>query len=374
MAIRILGCVLAIFILAPESWGQALDLPALIDRHEKGVQLLERFDTVVSVKQVSVDGNTANDPLWTIRWSQEGSKSRQRHRNDSSPTQDEKGNPTNVGDIYVDGEFLYEIANWDLSKSKVIPDRYLQGLVKAWKRPHSPEARKSPYNVAAYFALIEIQSGPTDEPRTLREFVAKSPKATYSGEVEMDGRKLHRIEMLHPDTRNQKYFRNCNLELFLDPDAGYMIRRLKLQGSKDGSLKRPEMEIETVVLEFKKEKNGSFFPVKTETSSRYPDFSSKVSMEATKLTLNTPLPKDALDFAFPENAVVTFDNIDGIKRQAFLWGADNKPVKQIREFDDLPPLEPPSSQNRGSTLIVLGTLLALLVLGGFLYRRFRQNA
>jgi tetratricopeptide (TPR) repeat protein len=54
-----------------------------------------------------------------------------------------------------------------------------------------------------------------------------------------------------------------------------------------------------------------------------------MTITATKLSVNSPIPADAFDFRFPENAVVLQDEPKEKSFKVFIWGPDNRPAKEF---------------------------------------------
>ncbi|QDV22081.1 hypothetical protein [Aureliella helgolandensis] len=350
----------------------------LLDRHESCVQSIARLDAMINVTETINEGKSVKDDLWEVRWSKELNRQRQRYRVMQLPTRDEEGNAINIGDLYEDHEFLYVLQNWDTAQSKRLADPGQQGMVRARKERRSAKLPPVSFNVAAYFALFELEAGPEDERRSLRELVTASPKCSYKGEEDVNGVKLQKLDIIHPHTRNNKYYRNCRYEVFLDASVGYLIRKLRLHVPKDTKLNRPLGEYEYNIVEFRELENACYFPMESEFTVRFPDssseISSKVSMKASKLTLNKSLPSTALNFVFPENAIVNFDRIDGENRRAFLWGPDNQPIREILSIADVPrpDLDAHTGSDRTWITLTIAGCGVLLVIGIVCYRKFNR--
>lgn len=360
-----------IFLAAGE-----IGLSQLVDHHSSSIELVNRLDVEIAVRETINEGRSVSIPMWSVRWSKQFDSQRQRYRMLHLPTQDELGNPINIGDIFEDTQYLYVLQNWDPSLSKRILDPSMPGPVRAWKQNRNGKLPVPSLNVASMFALFEIQPGPEDERRSLRELVASSPAAEYLGTITVDGLLLHKLRIIHPHTKTGQFYRDCVFNVYLDPAVGYLIRRLELAVPVDAKLNRPHADYEWIVQRFKKVAGDVYFPVETTYLVRFPDFSDKITsectMKASKLTVNAALPSDAMNFTFPENTVVNFDGLSNDKsRQAFLWGPDNKPIKELHSAADLRPdsnaVEPSRNWIRP---IIAGLFLITLFSFFVVYRSF----
>lgn len=106
----------------------------------------------------------------------------------------------------------------------------------------------------------------------------------------------------------------------------------------------------------------------------------RVEGKLTKLTVNKPLPADALDFRFPENVFVRRVSAAGKLVRSELWGADGKVKQEINSTDDLNKLlaaeaarlgKPrPSTRSWYLTLWLVGLALLIAVVG---YRQWQRR-
>ncbi|MFO7905659.1 MAG: hypothetical protein R6U98_23580 [Pirellulaceae bacterium] len=236
-------------------------------------------------------------------------------------------------------------------------------------------------------ALLLSFDGPRGEKRySLRQLVEESkPPATYVGATDVNGHACYQVHASVPSPKGES-FGKTSFDVFLDPSAGFLARRVDLEERTTyvgqeyaGGRETIYTRIVRDVIEFKACGDGVFVPTKVElrnyNEGEEGDPFSKVSFVATDLVVNQTLSPDAFDFRFPENSLVVYAaGAAGGQRKAQLWGADNKPVKEITSPGDLPPGVPsPPQVDTGElparALLVGGGFVLLLILSVILYRR-----
>jgi hypothetical protein len=154
-----------------------------------------------------------------IWWSKEGSRERIKEISGHPPTTE--GRPTNIRDLLISSGKTYFLRNWDPTNPQRISPTH-QGSVTAIEEPHTNvnPGTRSP----AADLLMEVLWMPR---RTLSELASVSPSIQSKGWIADNGRKLFCISLETPEEtadRSLKWF----VEAYVDPTAGYMIRKLIL--------------------------------------------------------------------------------------------------------------------------------------------------
>lgn len=335
----------------------AIDESYLVDAHETTIGLVHSADVTIEVCDTSFNGASVDPPRLQVirRWSKLGQLERQRYRGFVGMTTNADGLPVNLGDLLEDGMTVKVLRNWDwASPQSITPHR--QGTVRAWYGPDERTTFSGFANPRYHFALFGIQTRTSDTCRTLRQFVKESPSVKLMGPVSLRGHETWKLEMEHPDTRHGGSESGQIVEVYLDPEAGYLIRSLVVHHPVSNPEDPTEVPLraERDVTKFQRHGDGVYFPVEAEFRL-YPVGllegrpSLVQRLVGSKITVNQTLPVDAMDFRFPEHAVVNETPAVNGKYKAFLWGPDDKPLRQVYDFDDLGP-DPDRRPRTGGTV------------------------
>jgi hypothetical protein len=343
LAVR-LAAGLSVVIAAQQNGAADVDQATAVKAQSASLAAIRSFDVSYdSYYRAPGEGGAASPETKTIarRWSKNGALERCRL---------EGFGPIRLwSDCFFDGSRISALSGWNPREPPKITPRSQQ-RVRASTQPASEleDGKQSALDFLFAFRLLGAQSKDGtqfDEIRTLEKLVAQSPKVDLRVEARAGKQgKLIVLTVAHPgvgdDPPNGDYF-----VIVLDPAVNYMVRRVEEHNLKfpsnlpgHGRVKQHAV-FEREVTQFREFGKGVFFPV--EVQERLIQQSthtvvSNVRIVATTIVVNQPFPKDAFDFRFPNNAVVTkvLDN-NRSKAEAWLWGPDNKPVKQIRSRKDL---------------------------------------
>jgi len=182
-----------------------------------------------------------------------------------------------------------------------------------------------------------------DRRRTLQELVSRSARIEIRVEPRDKQGRFIRLRIDHPgiggDPPNGDYF-----VIVLDSSANYLARRVEdhiLQfpiSIPPGKIVRQHVVLEREVTQFRDFGHGALFPMVVHERV-IQEATNAVLLKkrhvVTKILVNEPLPRDAVDFRFPNNAIVSNYSADMGKIEAQLWGPDNKPIKAIKSAKDL---------------------------------------
>ena len=353
------------------------DCQALIDAN---LQTLGLIRTI----QVNYTITGRNERPTEVFWSREGNRERiQQVGGHLEPTPD--GRPRNLSDVLIDDGVYKYLRNWDpRNPQKITPTK--PGTVRAATGPHT--------NVNASLVtpsrqlLFEVEYKPR---RTLAELAKVSPKITYQGKVELEGRELRLISLEYPEDAIYKMGKR-DIDVYLDPAAGYMVR--KMVGHIPNWIVSNGPPVNVVhaheVLEFKDFGGGIFVPIKI----RHGEADKWLSETVVKsIKINEPIPPETFELNWPKYAQVRhLPPVNG-RIKIEVWG-DGKPIRETKGLADIYALEaelrkdpviaaelgplpgaprPPSTSTMVKLSIALGTLVTIMI-GLVLYRRIREQA
>ncbi len=122
-------------------------------------------------------------------------------------------------------------------------------------------------------------------------------------------------------------------DVFLDPAVNYHVRKSIAYQPRAGLKGADTGGVVTVVKRFKDFGDGVYVPVEIERYGGVAGYGGPVDRIVVKdLVVNARLPADALDFTFPENCVVVDlrDVSSSDKRKVWVWGPDNRPLREYK--------------------------------------------
>ena len=282
------------------------------------------------------NGKTTRDMQSTGRWS----KSENRERLRRYPTT-VKINESQFGSVpspefqdnYFDGKIVQRI--WDSEPQKEKKDlscQHQQGLhaVMGTRARHWPCLNE-----------VEPLRYLWDE-LPLSTIIASWKVSLQRQEKTSSGDTLWLIHAEYPPKNEKDEFAGSSMDIQVNADKGYLVQKVihntngivhRSDGTAVSSCSTQE------VKEFQDGGEGVFYPRKTEFrligDAKNVDSHDGyyIAMTATKLLINSPMPAEAFDFRFPENAVVRQELPDEKSCKILIWGPDNKPAKEFSEVE-----------------------------------------
>ncbi len=228
---------------------------------------------------------------------------------------------------------------------------------------------------------------------SLKELSELGKGITVDGAVELLGRSAWKLVIHDLSAASKKYFERTNddpkniktaIELTIDQRTFQILRCTRryegfLHKTKDGEVRTTMDEWASAIHEFKELSDGILLPMRTESTRT---LNGKIIVRTATKTLNAkinePLDADALEFKFPEYALVEHRPAVNGKTKVELWGANDRPLKEIKdEVEDLKEylhLAPrfADSPASGGRKWFLWLFVGVAVIGGWLaYRRLR---
>jgi hypothetical protein len=271
------------------------------------------------------------------RWSMQGEQERIRYRH-SDVQPDSRGLPTNLGDMLIDNRMRKILLNWTPESPQSLAPLE-QGTVDAYVEPRTPES-PAWFADPASFLCLRLCLSAADRPRLLTDLVRESPRVLFKGKELIGNHETLRIYLEHPGIRGKRVPGN-DFEVFLDPSANFLIRRLICHQTMTVAKERDTERVTTIdVITFKDCGHGVFVPTEIEERFTDPRLKDDVPLyvmreRVSDLTVNQELPEDALNFRFPKYAQVRFFPPVRGRVKAQLWGDDDKPILDIDSPRDL---------------------------------------
>jgi hypothetical protein len=355
------------------------DCQALIEANTQAIGLVRTIQVHYTIASTG-RGKKQSTEIW---WAREGTRERiRRVGGHIEPTAD--GRPRDIEDILIDGPVYKWLSNWDPKRpQKITPTK--QGTVRAWTGPQT-NVNKATITPSQQLHF-EVDFLPR---RTLRELANVSTQVTCQRSVQVDGRELSLISLECPEDSGTLGKRH--VDVYLDPAAGYMMRKVVVNAPSVRIGKGPPMSISDVreVLEFEDFGNGVFVPTRIRLGSLK---HWGAELKVTSLKVNEPIPPDTFELRWPKFAEVSHTPPVNGRYRVEIWG-DDKPIAEVKTRQDIKSLEaelrrnpllaaelgpipgaplPPPASLMAKLSIALGTLVAIMV-GLILYRRIREQA
>ncbi len=286
------------------------------------------------------DGKTIFEQESTARWTKAGQLERmRRHPSVIKVTSVHTGGKANDAfeDLLLDGKSLWQFTDAN-PKTKDKGELFAsnqKGLSASLRpAPSEPWTRQDMRpGLLRYLQWSIIGSNnrfTREEPVTLSEML-HSPawKVTLRGQkVTNDGDILWLIHAEYPPVPGSY------VDLEVNGSKNYLIQAADFHISlgKDKTLQNFRY---TERVEFDRCAGGVYFPKRAEYHLLAPNASADskdgtyVTVVASKLLVNVPLPADALELRLPENLIVRKESKDGRPEKYLIWGPDNKPVKEL---------------------------------------------
>ncbi len=352
---------------------------ALIDANAQTLDLIRTIQVTYSLVHSENPDPRPNETTWRREGRRERIWNVGGHL---EPTPE--GRPRDIEDLLIDGDTYKLLKNWDpTSPQKITPTK--QGTVRATTGPQTNVNA----TVLAPSALLHLEVDMLPR-RTLSELAKVSPNVTCKGKVEVGGRDLWLISLETPEettkTTSKKHF-----DVYLDPQAGYMIRKLVVNANvmfSDGKIVKDAHAHE--VLEFKDFGDGIFVPIRIRHGS-LEKWKSELVVKSIKV--NEPIPPETFVLNWPKYAqIVHLPPVNG-KAKVEIWGED-EPIAEMKKVSDLRTVEaelrkdprvaaelgpvagsppPPPMSTLVKLFIAFGALLAVMI-ALVIRRRIREQA
>jgi hypothetical protein len=309
------------------------------------------------------------------RWSADGASERIRYWQLGGP---EPANDqiANRGDVFLTHETASALLNWDSGHPFDISLHH-QGTVRA-----SVETRSRAIPMARNPQVIlmrQFQVSVEEPSLTLAELVKASPAATVVGPVEKLGRKVWDIHGVFPVV--DKNYQGSSFDIYLDPAVNFNVCEAVSHVHLSNGAVANEWDLGRSAEAFHDYGEGVFLPAslsmyisKGHGQPRTPIHEILV----THCTVNTELPSDAMNFAFPPGVLVVYpDRVDHGRQEVVLWGTDNKPSRKVTRQDFGQPLTsgPIAQATVPATrywLFVLNIAVVVALVVAWLYLRARH--
>jgi hypothetical protein len=262
-------------------------------------------------------------------WSRDGVRERIREVG-ANNGQIRAGRPTAIYDVLITNNRFYLLKNWDPNTPQPITP-LIQGTVRAVTGAYVNE-NPGPTTPSADL-LFEMPFTPR---RTLAELASVSPTVGCRGWVMEDGRRLFCISLETPEAQTETTIK-WYVDVFVDPKAGHMIRKVKLNAPKrkraNGQLGVSRTE---EVVDFRDCGDGIFVPSlvrrKDEKSAHLVDF------VVDGIRVNQSIPEAEFAMEWPKYVAVNNLPLVGGKSPVDIWG-DGKPLRRVRSVSDVKALE-----------------------------------
>jgi hypothetical protein len=332
------GCwapVIAMVVTGARAKGAEPDLAEIAAAQAASWRQIRSFDVKYELKMSFVnDGEARFEYAAPCRWSKEGQRERLRSRLPFI------GKPRFIyEDKFLDGGAMRAMSTQGSRED--IDARLLDpASMHASTRPHSSPiiAEHRPRTLE----YLEIGFG---RHVTLSDLIARWKTSLEGKQSAENGDVLWRIRAERPgENENAPSY----IEIWVNADKGFLTQRMLAYYAAGGTSAETGQRVATVqtveIARFRDFGRGVYFPEIIEGRSGLPAGDARkqdgvyLTLAATSLVVNAPLPDDALDFRFPEGAVVREFLQDGRQGRVFLWGSGDRPRREFasgEEFDEV---------------------------------------
>jgi hypothetical protein len=284
----------------------------------------------------------------------------------------ENGRTNDRIDIFRDGKKEKRLQNWDPLHPQIITPLD-QGTVAAWIFPHHKRPRGMDPQEALMFVF-------TPDGLSLSELLqGKATDIKFNKKIINNNKECYQIHCSYRESGGIETI----LDFLIDPEINFLVRQMNseiITKNQDGT--QSSFFTQRTVTDFFLGNDGVCVP----TSIKYESFSSPKQNHAESLGLvqihlkkiNQPLSTKAFDFIFPKDSLVSENPLIKGNVKVWLWGADNKPLREILSPDDLLLGDPTASpsQTRGNwvrlILILGGTILIIIAVIKILRNRKKR--
>ena len=296
----------------------------LIDANSRTASLIRTVELEYDLAWIETPGTVVD----RVTWIREGKSERVMRQSKPDAALSEL-EPRSTVEFVLKGDKVKSLYDWDRANPPKITPTH-QGRVRADIMP------RTPFNPAALSPAeqlrLEVDSMPR---RTLADLAKASPNVKCHGKVFSGGRELWKISLESPEQTTGNTTKR-NFDVFLDPTAGYLIRRIEVHSDillPTGKHHKDERVHE--VVEFKDVGDGVFFPLQVRNGT--PAFWG-TELKVRKIKLNEPVDASNFEMEWPKfaavrhhpavNGVIAFD----------IWG-NGQPLRSFKGSDDLRPFE-----------------------------------
>lgn len=369
----VIACVISGF---PVLHAQGDSLEKLIsanESHQAGIRSFDVHIDVYAPKQPQsaaellkwATGGTGKSVLFfKCRWSKSGAKER---FNFKPLVQIElHGQPQRFLDVLISDGNEYVLENWNEDARQTISPA-MQGALRAQVRLHKNEfVNLDP----SMFLLVNPRVDITEPRLGTREYIARfKTVAVTKNTPELA------VIRLTGDSRGIVK-NNEHVELELSKAHGFSISRLEKKKNSSPSAKEFGVEVQSMqhrVVKFVPCGDGLYFPLETEysivdASTKKPVLLGRCLVEIA--SLNETIPGERFELVFPKDAIVHDQVAVPGEDHWMLWGADNKPVKEVKSKAELIAMDPnykppgtPTGSNWNALSVLASALVAIVIVG-----------
>ncbi len=319
-------------------------LADVVSAHEAALGSIHKIELTMRHDNRSLaSGKPLSEPdSWTWHWANDGSTQRMRFRTEPAVRSD--GLPDGIYDLLADDREVRMLQNWDPdAPQKITPLN--QGSLSA---QISPRDRGSPFVVNPEKHLLwRFDFDVVGESWSLGDLVRESGVAELAGKADIDGHPTWHIRVL--DTKSGgTVMPGFGFDIFVDPAVNFFVRRViehhrDIKQEINGVEETYPIDVTRTVTTFHDAGGGVFVPtsMKFRAVSGSSDRREMVcETSVTDLKVNEDLSPGALDFRFPEDALVIYSPpLSPTRQRVVLWGPDNLPRKEITNSHDIPGFE-----------------------------------
>ena len=334
---KAVGCValvVSMIVTGPRARGAEPTLAEIAAAQAESWRQIRSFDVKYELKMSSVvDGRTQFEHTAPFHWSKLGRRERLR-----SLTIFINEPRFSYEDKFLDGGVMREMSAQG-SREEIDARLLDPASMRASMRPHaSPIIAEQRPRTLEY---LEIGFG---RHVTLSELIARWKTSLVGKQMAENGNVLWRIRA-EPSggIENAPNY----VEIWVNADKGFLTQKMLsycAMGATSVETGQAVATVETVeIARFRDFGRGVYFPEIIQCRSGLPAVDAGkqdgffITLAATSLVVNAALPDDALEFRFPEGAVVRDLLKDGRQARVFLWGSDNRPRREFasgQEFDE----------------------------------------
>lgn len=362
LSMCIIASMLVIMMQTPQSGDMSVD--DLVVAHQATVDAIHELDFILD------SGREGSELVESVRYSSDGVRERFRIDMLHIPAD----NPKRFVDVLRDGDITKRLEGFDPNNPNVITDPLDSKRMNAAIRPWTVGAVEFK---ALGLLKLQFSIDPRDRHRTLGELSRDSrlvhgeSAVTLVGSEKVAGQDCFHIRIIHPGINGDGtgLYANSEFRVFLDPTVGYLARRVDVH--RKGHVAEEDYVITTTVSKFESFENGVYFPVELRATSLYGHSNPKPVSEPAvfhvrQLTVNAPLPVDAMDFKFPENILVGQEGANS-EATVFLIGKNSEVVKTMKSREEVEAFllskqgEDPSVRPAGSLKILFAASTFVLL-------------
>jgi tetratricopeptide (TPR) repeat protein len=254
-----------------------------------------------------------------------------RQAGDSDPKRGRLEWDTEFHDYLFDGKTVRHLEDSDPKKEKKdLPCNVQTGL----NAEISTSVKRRPYNNDNYVEPLRYlwRDGLND--LSLSKIIDSWKVSLQGKQTASNGDTLWLLHAEYPPKNAKDESAGSYLNIQVNANKGFLVQKV-LRYATSTIDEGPAWVYSTEeVKQFQDCGHGVFFPQKTQydllaNKKLDPKNNYCMTITATKLSVNSPMPAKAFDFRFPENAVVLQDAQEKKSIKVFIWGPDNRPAKEF---------------------------------------------